>query len=36
MLALGPILQTLTEFDPAIGIYIAAAVVLVYTFAGGM
>lgn len=36
MVAFGRILQSLTGLDPALGICIAAAVVLVYTYAGGM
>ena len=36
MLAFGRILQALTGLDPETGIYIAAAIVLIYTFAGGM
>ncbi len=36
MLAFGRILQSLTGLDPTTGIAIAAVVVLVYTYAGGM
>lgn len=36
MVAFGRILQSLTGMEPTTGIFIAAAIVLVYTFAGGM
>ena len=36
MVAFGRILQSLTGIDPSTGILIAAAIVLLYTFAGGM
>ena len=36
MVAFGRILQSLTGLDPAVGICVGAAVVLLYTFAGGM
>ena len=36
MVAFGRILQSLAHLDPAIGICIGGAVVLIYTFAGGM
>ena len=36
MVAFGRILQALTGLDPTVGILVGAAVVLVYTFAGGM
>jgi SSS family solute:Na+ symporter len=36
MVAFGRILQSLTGLDPTLGICVAAAVVLVYTYAGGM
>ena len=36
MVAFGRILQSLTGLDPTTGIFIAAAIVLIYTFAGGM
>ena len=36
LLAFGRILQSLTGIDPSTGIWIAAAIVLVYTWAGGM
>ena len=36
MVAFGRILQSLTGLDPQTGIFIGAAIVLVYTFAGGM
>ena len=36
LVAFGRILQSLTGIDPTIGICIAAAIVLVYTWAGGM
>ena len=36
MVAFGRILQALTGLDPAAGILVGAAVVLIYTFAGGM
>ena len=36
MVAFGRILQSLTGIDPSTGILVAAAIVLLYTFAGGM
>jgi len=36
MVAFGRILQSLTGLDPQTGIFIGAAIVLIYTFAGGM
>ena len=36
MVAFGRVLQSLTGFDPTTGILLAAAVVLIYTWAGGM
>ena len=36
MVAFGRILQSLIHIDPAVGICIGGAVVLIYTFAGGM
>ena len=36
MVAFGRILQSLTGIDPSTGILMAAAIVLLYTFAGGM
>ena len=36
MVAFGRVLQSLTGFDPTTGILLAAAVVVVYTWAGGM